>query len=327
MPAGFDRAGSTRTLDHAAFVSARANGKVILLGEHAVVYGSPAIALGLTSGAEACVRHAECSTLSIGTGERLTSSDRPVGEEPVALRALRELLASLDAPPVEAKTVLAIPAGAGLGASAALGVALARAVTALSGSLAAGSIGRAALAWENVFHGNASGIDTAAAEHGGCLWFTRQGGVSPLRLGSSLQVVVALVEPGASTRLMVEAVAERRRQDPEGVGRVMAAIAGLVEAARQALAAGASGELGSLMLRNQELLVELGVSTPGLDRACGLALGQGALGAKLTGAGGGGCVIALVDGESRTRVLDAWQRVGFSCLEAKAGPDASSALG
>ena len=323
----FERGASSGTVEHAGAVTGRANGKVILLGEHAVVYGSPAIALGLTSGAEASVRRAERSTLSIGTGERMTSSQQGASDEPLAMRALRELLVSLDAPPVDATTVLAIPAGAGLGASAALGVALARAVTTLSGSAAPGSIGRAALAWENVFHGNASGIDTAAAEHGGCLWFTRQAGVSRLLLGRSLQLVVALVEPGASTRLMVEAVAERRRQDPEGVARVMAAIEGLVQAARQALAAGACPELGSLMLKNQELLVELGVSTPGLDRACRLALDRGALGAKLTGAGGGGCVIALVDSETRSGVLDAWQRVGFGCFEARAEPDGANVLG
>jgi mevalonate kinase len=173
------------------------------------------------------------------------------------------------------------------------------------------------MVWENVFHGNASGIDTAAAEHGGCLWFTRSEGAHPLAVGSALQVSVALVEPGASTLRMVEAVAERRQADRRGVDRVIESIADLARRARQAISVGDLGELGRLMTQNHELLVELGVSTPGLDQACGWAIQAGALGAKLTGAGGGGCVIALVDESTRPVVVEAWARRGLRCFEAR----------
>lgn len=306
--------------------SARAVGKVILLGEHAVVYGSPAIAIGLTRGAEAEVRRGHEPRLALGENEYSCAGEAGSAAEPLPARAFRALMKEIAAPPLLARATLEIPAGAGLGASAALGVALARAALALcegTASLAESSVARAALAWENVFHGNASGIDTAAAQRGGCLWFTRAEGASPLGVGCALHVIVAVVEPGASTRRMVEGVAERRRLDRQGTDLAMDAVAVLVERARQAIAQGERAELGRLMTQNHELLARLGVSTPGLDAACQWARDAGALGAKLTGAGGGGCVIALVDDVTRSSVLGEWARRGFMCLEA-AAPERSA---
>jgi mevalonate kinase len=211
-------------------------------------------------------------------------------------------------------------------------VALARAVAALgdvAGSSDESVVERAALAWENVFHGNPSGIDTAAAQRGGCLWFTRAEGASALSVGRALHVAVAFVEPGASTRVMVEGIAERRRTARRDIDSAMAGINALVESARDAIARGELAELGRLMTRNHELLVRLGVSTQALDGACRLALKAGALGAKLTGAGGGGCVIALVEAEKRSDVLAAWEQRGLMCLEATApaGSAPASPLG
>jgi mevalonate kinase len=314
-------------IDEPASARARAGGKVILLGEHAVVYGSPAIALGLELGAAARVHYSPELSLTLG-GERhvLAAATADQTEAPVK-RAFRALLGSMGASQIAAYASLEIPAGAGLGASAALGVALARAVEAFASTHAAqlaappGSLARAALAWENVFHGDASGIDTAAAEHGGCLWFTRGAGPRPLGVGGELRVLVALVEPGASTRDMVSAVAERRRADRQRVDHLIDSIADLVTRARDSILAGEREQLGQLMQQNHQLLVELGVSTAGLDAACQVAMQAGALGAKLTGAGGGGCVIALVGSDdTRELVLRAWQARGFACLAAQASP-------
>jgi mevalonate kinase len=301
--------------------SATASGKVILLGEHAVVYGSPAIALGLDAGATATARRAQHTGLSLGGQHYSIDAAEGSPAEPAVVRAFRGLLGALGASCIAANASLQIPAGAGLGASAALGVALARAVMELSGGPpdipAKQAVSRAAMVWENVFHGNASGIDTAAAEHGGCLWFTRSEGARPLTAGCALQVAVALVEPGASTLRMVEGVAERRQANRQGMDRVLDSIADLSRRARQAIIVGDLAELGRLMTQNHELLVELGVSTPGLDQACGCAIRAGALGAKLTGAGGGGCVIALVDETTHPMVVEEWARRGMTCFEAR----------
>jgi mevalonate kinase len=294
--------------------SASAGGKVILLGEHAVVYGSAAIAVGLDQGAHAEVREAPVSELVLGE-ERYVLGLEPDGAP--AARAFAALLGSLGTGGIAAEARLEIPAGAGLGASASLGVALARAIRELllRSTGRAPALAPAALAWENVFHGNASGVDTAAAEHGGCLAFRRGTEPSVLRPGRPLELVVALVEPGASTRRMVEGVAARRAAERARIDNLLDSIAALVERARACIALGDNAQLGQLMSENHQRLVALGVSTPQLDQACRWALEAGALGAKLTGAGGGGCAVALVEAERRAAVLEAWTGRALPCWE------------
>jgi mevalonate kinase len=280
------------------------------------VYGSRALVVGLQHGAQAEVCAASVTELLLGA-ERHRLEEPANRAEPLPARAFRALLAALGAPHVAAEAQLAIPAGAGLGASAAVGVALARAVSGLLAALRLPEppIAGAALAWENVFHGNASGVDTAAAEHGGCLSFRRGEPPRALLPGRPLDLIIALVEPGASTRHMVEGVAQRRTSEPARMNAILDGIAALASEAEHQIEQGNPAELGRLMTHNHELLVQLGVSTPRLDGAVHTALASGALGAKLTGAGGGGCAIALVEAEQHVGVLESWRREGFTCWQ------------
>jgi mevalonate kinase len=303
---------------------ALAYGKVILVGEHAVVYGAPAIALGIGVAATATARLAEHSSLTLGARRwDLTQSfaDPAASTEVRAFAALLESIGGdRAAPGIEAEAQLYQPSGVGLGASAAIGVALARASSEALGTPAdqrpAQEILSAAQAWENVFHGTASGIDAAAAYYGGCLWFRRSSPAEPLRLRQPIQIAIAVAGPAVSTRLMVESVAAFRKSNPRRFERLIYSIHGLVEEARAALLLGRHRELGGLLDRNHRLASDLGVSTPGLDFACQLARDAGALGAKLTGGGGGGCVMALTEPESSARVLAAWRERGLHCFEA-----------
>jgi mevalonate kinase len=290
---------------------ARANGKVILLGEHAVVYGVPAIAAGIERGVFAGARPAPSSTL------RIADRRAEVGDGSDLALAFAALLESLAAPALAVEATLELPPGSGLGASAALGVAIARAVLEASGlEPEPGRVLAAAAAWEGVYHGNPSGVDAAAAAHDGCLWFDKVSGVQPIALGHELVLAIGLAGPPASTKLMVESVARLRERRPEVVDKALAGIGALVRNAKLCLEAGDQSGLGSLMNYNQMILSGLFVSTEGIERCCGLARDAGALGAKLTGAGGGGAVVALCDADPE-RVLTAWRAAGIECFASR----------
>lgn len=298
-------------------MAGRAAGKVILLGEHAVVYGVPAIAVGIDRGAWAKVLGPApgASTLfARGWNIRVTESE--ADEVPLA-RALRDVLAVTraalpegalpSAVEVEAETDL--PPGGGLGCSAALGVAVARA---LDPKAPPEVIAERVMAWERVFHGNPSGIDGAVAAMGGCVLFKRGVGITRVDLGAPLRLCVGHSGQASSTKSMVEAVARLRERRPEIAQKTFDAIDTLVRNAKLALAAGDVTAVGQLLDLNQMLLSGLFVSTPEIEQMCGTARGAGALGAKLTGAGGGGCVVALVpSSEVEERVLAAWKQDGF----------------
>ncbi|WP_437494327.1 mevalonate kinase [Sorangium sp. So ce1014] len=320
----------------------QASGKVILLGEHAVVYGAPALAAGIERGARA-----RATRVDAGVGDMRASALRLGGREhgtaPAEGDIAHAFAALLDALPgagpvrVEAESDL--PPGGGLGSSAALGVAIARAVAALArGSLEAAAPAAsiapaaftaeaavaAAAAWERVFHGNPSGIDTTAAARGGCFRFTRAHGATSVAPRDDLWLCVGSTGVPSSTRSMVELVAKLFERNPTLADASIAGIAALVESAALAIEAGDAIGLGRLMDMNQLLLAGMFVSTEAIETLCKLAREAGALGAKLTGAGGGGSVIALLppprpgggapatSSGAADRVLAAWRDAGYS---------------
>jgi mevalonate kinase len=259
---------------------------------------------------------AEVASVRIGD-RRATAGD---GSE--LAQALTALLAVLEAPPLAVTTELELPAGSGLGVSAALGVGVARAVLevtepslAPSSAEARARVLAAADAWERVFHGNPSGVDAAAAESGGCIRYSRADGPTKVNVARTLPLVIAVAGPPASTRQMVEQVARMFERRPELREKSVGGIAALVENARLCIEAGDLPGLGKLMDLNQMILAGLMLSTEGIERACDAARRAGALGAKLTGAGGGGAVVALADLDPEP-VLAAFRAEGFPCFSA-----------
>jgi mevalonate kinase len=306
----------TATMGGSAF------GKVILIGEHAVVYGVPAIVVGIGHGATAQAvgaAGARADSLLTMKAEGLAAgsvSVRPTDGTDLgaALSALLEACGVRGAVRIEA--IAAVPAGAGLGCSAALGVAISRALLALEPGRGArpDEVAALAMAWERVFHGNPSGIDAAAAARGGCMLYRRSGGASaiePVALARALPLAIGHTGIAQSTRAMVERVAELRAREPERVGRAFGAISNLSALARRAIEAGDLDALGRAMDENQVLLRGLGLSVPSTETLCLSAKEEGAAGVKLTGSGGGGCVVALCP-TGAEGVVARWRRDGFS---------------
>jgi mevalonate kinase len=285
-------------------------GKIILLGEHAVVYGYPALAAALDRG----VTIAPVATPAGGPLRlelRVWSVAVVAGDEHPVARSLAAIADELGAgrPPLSLIGDAQIPPGAGLGSSAALAVAVARAVlTHLQRPLDLGLLARAAGASEALVHGRPSGVDVALAIAGGVGVFRRTTGLLPLTRVPPLRVLVGPSGAPRSTAAMIDQVARATGGQPDDAR--LRELGALTDTATAALIAGDRAGLGAAMNRAHGLLADLGVSTPALDALCEAARAAGADGAKLTGAGGGGAVIAVAPPGREPAVLAAWKQAG-----------------
>jgi mevalonate kinase len=262
----------------------RAPGKVLLFGEHAVVYGHPALAAAIPRFVTVEVEPAAEARIELPGGVQT-----PVGVVQAAVQLARE---AGFAGGFLARVQSEIPLGSGLGSSAALGVALARAFKPGCGPEEAA---RLAMHLERVLHGTPSGVDPAACAYGGMIWFVRGQPPEPLR--GSAWIVIALSGIARGTHTTVLSLAERRKTDP----RVDVLLGRLGEIAREAR--GRMASFGGLMDEAHALLRELGVSCPELEETVRRLKSAGALGAKLTGAGGGGAAIGLARDETHAREI------------------------
>lgn len=295
----------------------RGNGKTVLLGEHAVVYGVPAIAAGIGLGATARAWPAAVGSIRIGERSAILHDGSELG------RALEQISAELGAGPQRVEVNVDLPLGSGLGGSAAIGVAVARALLAATGQPETkANVLRAAAAWEGVFHGTPSGVDAAAASAPGCIWFTKQHGAQHIEVKTPLKLAICLAGPPASTKQMVENVRSLGERRPDLLAKSLSGVESLVKNARLCIEAGDLSGLGQLMNLNQMLLAGLFLSTPEIERACATARAAGALGAKLTGAGGGGAVIALA-AETTAPIEAALRADGFVTFATEIAPTAA----
>lgn len=304
--------------------TASAPGKVILCGEHAVVYGQPAIALPLSDlRATATIDDAADATLTIvlpDLGETWREDDAT--EHPLAVLARLTLERLGMARPYRLRITLrsTIPIASGMGSGAALGAALVRALASHYGqTLPPAEVAALVHESERFYHGTPSGIDSTVVSHEQAIWFVRgdpaavpprQPLIEPIAIGRPIHLVIGDTGVRAPTHLTVGGVRERWRRDPQRYESLFAAIGAISHAARAWLAAGATAELGAALDRNQTLLEQIGVSSPVLERLIEAARSAGALGAKLSGGGGGGIMIAIVDPAHRDAVKSALVAAG-----------------
>ncbi|MDI7276138.1 MAG: mevalonate kinase [Anaerolineae bacterium] len=299
----------------------RAPGKVILLGEHAVVYGQPAIAVPVTQvQATATVEEAPAGTgvtiIAADLGRRLRLSRGERGGRAMAAlaRTVRNTLQHLGQPAdldLRVTVSSTIPSGRGLGSGAAVATAVVRALTEhLGGYLTSRDVSDLVYQTELLHHGTPSGIDNTVIAFGKPVYFIKGRCDEIFWPGRPFWLLVGDTGVPSSTREVVADVRRRWQAEREAYEAHFAAIGALVRCARQALIGGNLPELGRLMDANQRELAAIGTSSPALDRLIGAALDAGALGAKLSGSGRGGNMIALVDEALRDVVAAALRRAG-----------------
>lgn len=300
---------------------ATAYGKLILFGEHSVVYGRRAIAASLPIPIETRIGHGDggrprLSVPAWNIDHRLTELPTLSRSLDLAVMRLLELTGTAD----KSLTIEVTPhltSGAGLGSSAALSVSVLRG---LNEHFALGlddeTICAHAFEAEKVFHGTPSGIDNTISTYGGMLLYRRGDPALLERIDSrlSMPLVVSLTGRAGNTKSMVAGVRARWQHNPSGYEFIFDSIDRVVERALQALQENDIETLGLLMSANHGLLQTLGVSTRELDQMADVARRHGAFGSKLTGGGGGGALISVVPPDRADAVVQAMRGAGYQAF-------------
>ena len=292
-------------------------GKIILLGEHAVVYGRPAIALPIPLAVEAAIRKGGDGINVViprwGVEQKVRVTNP--GFTGIIAQMLEQL--GLDKENMTIEVFPHIPRAMGLGGSSALAVAIIRAIDhAYKLGLNDGRINELAFECEKAAHGTPSGVDNTVATYGSPLYYQRrdeQPLFSTVKLGQPLELVIGMTGKESLTADTVAKVRASWQQYPERYETIFDQIGHLTMSASDAVKSGQLNELGELMNLCHGYLNALQLSTPELEEMIHVARQNGAVGAKLTGGGGGGSMIALCP-DSSAAVKAAIEAAGFRTL-------------
>jgi mevalonate kinase len=282
-----------------------AHSKLILVGEHAVVYGQPALAIPFPLNVRSIIEQSS-GTIMVKCPHYAGQLDRmPIKMEGIEA-CIKATLQYLERP---AKDLLiqidsTIPLGRGLGSSAAIAIALVRSLFSFfRKSVSQKELSSLVQIAEIYAHGNPSGIDMAAASSDVPILFQKGKEPTPLKSGAPLYMVIADTGRISDTHTAVEYVRGKFLSDPVKVQKSVQLIGQIALEAKDVLSYGNPYLLGKLLNKNQEELVTLGISDDGLNRLIKTARDAGALGAKLTGGGRGGCMIALAQNLEHAKLM------------------------
>lgn len=297
-------------------ITSSAPGKIILFGEHAVVYGRPALAVPVTQ-----VQATATVSASTHIGVRIEAPDIALSsalsnlspDHPLAA-AINRVFSALDIshpPDCTIHIQSTIPVASGLGSGAAVSVAILRALSTFLGApLSDELVNSLAYEVEKVHHGTPSGIDNSVVTYARPVFFIKGLPIRTFRVGAAFMLVIGDTGLPAPTKESVTAVRKLWEAEPARWEKVFDLVGGIVRDARRAIEGGDTNKLGALMDANHALLQELTVSSPELDLLVETARRSGALGAKLSGGGRGGNMIALASPEKAPALSEALLSAG-----------------
>jgi mevalonate kinase len=289
-------------------VKASAPGKIILFGEHAVVYNHPALAVPVTQvqvdvevlDSVSAGVHIHAPIIDLHAELNALPADHAIGS------VILKVFSTFDIPkppPLEIKINSTIPVAAGLGSGAAVSVALIRALSLhLAYPLTNEQVNDMVFEIEKLHHGTPSGIDNTVITFSKPVFFVKGQPIETFKVGKPFTIVIGDTGVPAPTKESVGDVRLLWQRDQNAAEAIFNKIGEISLEARRSIESGDPEALGELMDKNHSLLQQLTVSSPELDNLVNAARRSGALGAKLSGGGRGGNMIALVSKEKAESV-------------------------
>ena len=302
-------------------------GKTILIGDQFVLEEVPAIVSAISFETEATVERiaGDGWTLEDKRNEVPGYKEKKKEQQARSIdRILEVMKIDVKKNPIKITYGGTLLAGSGVGASAASCVSLARALNAeFKLGLPIEEINRIAWQGEFPYHGVASGVDNTASTYGGLLLFQLIKGqqhFEKIPTPKPFEIVLANSGITANTALLDEVTEAQRKADPELLASRFKIITGQAHDMKKALEAGDLETVGKIMSSNHKLLTEMQFSHEILNYLCNLALEKGALGAKVTGGGRGGYMVALTPGKKlQDTVASAFDKEGYKVIRATIG--------
>jgi len=313
-------------------VTASAPAKIILFGEHFVVYGEPAVVLAIDKRAYASVKMRSDSKIYINSADLEISGyfekngfiaerggqNAELKLKPIKVAVQKVLERVRKSVGVNVEIRSSIPVAAGLGSSAAVVAAVAKASShLLNMELSKENIFNITFESERLVHGTPSGIDPTITTYGGVLLFRKGKVFTRIDVKKDIPLIIGNTEAERSTGGLVSIVRQMQEKYPSIINPIIKAGGKIVFNAVNALENYDFTKLGELMNINHALLCAIGVSTAPLEKLVYAAREAGAYGAKLTGAGGGGCMIALSPPKRTKQVYEAIEKAGGKAFAVK----------
>lgn len=301
-------------------------GKAILFNEHFVVYGIPAIVSAIGKYTRAKVESKGKTGWTIADNRKATPNykENKIDQQKDSINLMiKKMGLDLSKNGVEITLEGNLYVASGIGASAASCVAIARALSKhFQLNLSNEEINELAYEGEKGYHGTPSGIDNTASTFGGLIWFEKgaESVMDKISLQNPIEIVIGNTGKVANTTAAVAGVKQRKEKYSQKYTEIFDRAENIAYLARDALQDEDYKELGKLMNENHKLLQQIEVSSRELDFLVKLARDQGAYGAKLTGGGLGGNMIALTpDKDIQERVANAFEKEGFQSLKTSIG--------
>ena len=297
-------------------------GKAILFGEHFVVYGKPSVVSAIGKYTVAKIEPNSKNGWIIEDNRKATPryKEDKISQQKVSIdNMIKKMDVDLSKNGVKITLEGNLYAASGIGASAASCVAIARALSNhYNMDLSDEEINDIAYEGEKGYHGTPSGVDNSASTFGGLIWFQKgdQNFIDKIDIPNPVEIVIGNTGKVANTSNAVEGVRQRKEQNPQKYQEIFDTAENIAYLAKDAFQREDYTEIGKLMNENHKLLQQIEVSSRELDFMVKLARDNGAFGAKLTGGGLGGNMIALTpDRDLQDRVANALEKEGFQTVK------------